>query len=236
MPFSGGKDIMTAMPPSGIAACAFVLSLLAAGSSSALPSWLTPAELTVFPTAVAPASAETVVAPGARLGVRPGPGAGFGLVFRGPNHLATLVTLDVARLPLRLTAVGAGGSSTSGGRIDFVPLSIVEQLRYRHGRFEPYVGAGLTVPFLPSTQLSNALRQAGVDAIRRPDHPALVVNTGFDFALGERTALVVDLHWVPFAETLVVVPRGEVFKSQELMLDVNPLTLSVGVAWRPFRP
>jgi hypothetical protein len=224
---------MTAMPAIRIAACAFVLSLLAARSGSALPSWLLPAEWTVFPTGVAPASAETVVAPGAKLGVRPGPGGGVGLLFNGPNHLATSVTLDAARLPLRLTAAGG---STSGGEIDFAPLSIVEQLRYRHGRFEPYVGAGITVPFLLSTQLSNALRQAGVDAIRRPDHPALVVSTGFDFALGERTALVVDLHWVPFAETLVVVPRGEVFKSQELMLDVNPLTIGVGVAWRPFRP
>ncbi len=231
---------MTAMPAiraaTRIAACSFVLSLLAAGSSSALPSWLLPAEWTAFPTGVAPASAETVVAPGAKLGVRPGPGGGVGLLFNGPNHLATLVTLDAARLPLRLTPAGAAGSSTSGGQIDFAPLSIVEQLRLRHGRFEPYVGAGITVPFLLSTQLSNALRQAGVDAIRRPDHPALVVNTGFDFALSERTALIVDLHWVPFAETLVVVPRGEVFKSQELMLDVNPLTLAVGVAWRPFRP
>jgi hypothetical protein len=230
---------MTPMPTlriAAIAVCAFVLSLLTAVRGVALPSWLTPEELTVFPTGVAPASAETIVAPGRKLGVRPGPGAGVGLLFSGPNHLATLVTLDVARLPLRLTAAGAAGGSTSGGQIDFAPLSIVEQLRYRHGRFEPYVGAGLTVPFLPTAELSNASRQAGVAAIRRPDHPALVVSTGFDVALSERTALVVDLHWVPFAETLVVVPRGEVFKSQELMLDVNPLTVAVGVAWKLFQP
>jgi hypothetical protein len=223
------------MPSPRIAVCAFALSLLAAGKSRALPSWLLPAELSVFPAAVAPASAETIVAPGTELGVRPGPGAGVGLLFRESDPFATLVTLDVARLPLRLTAAGAAGGSTSGGQIDFVPLSIVEQLRYIRGRWELYAGAGLTVPFLPSAGLSNALRQAGVVAIRRPDHPALAVSTGFDVALSERTALVFDLHWVPFAETLVVVPRGEVFKSQELMLDVNPLTVSVGVAWKPFR-
>jgi len=225
---------MAPMPPFRLAATALVLGLLAAGRVAALPSAFLPAELELFPAGVAPASAETIVAPGAKLGVRPGPGVGAGLVFLEPNHLATRVTLGIARLPLRLA--GAGGS-VSGGRIDFVPLSIVEQLRFpAHGRLQPYVGAGLTLPFLPRADLSPASRQVGIATLRRPDHPALVVNLGADVALSETTAFVVDLHWVPFAETLVVVPRGEVFKSQELMLDVNPLTLSVGVAWRPFRP
>jgi outer membrane protein W len=211
---------------------AFVLAaiLLAAGRGAALPF---PAAVAVFPTGVAPASAETVVAPGRKLSLRPGPGVGAAVVFREPNHLATMVTLGVARLPLRLA--GAGGS-TSGGGIDLVPLSVVEQLRGTRGRLEPYVGAGITLPLTPRAELSSALRQAGIDAIRRPDHPALVVSAGVDVTLSERTAFVVDLHWVPFAETLVVVPKGEVFKSQELMLDFNPLTVSVGVAWRPFRP
>ncbi|HEV7517507.1 MAG TPA: OmpW family outer membrane protein [Thermoanaerobaculia bacterium] len=217
------------MPRFRLAACVLASLLGATGRGEAA---LLPSEVAIFPTGVAPASAETVVAPGRKLSLRPGPGLGLGVVFREPSHLATLVTLGVARLPLRLA--GAGGS-TSGGGIDFVPLSVVEQLRFPRGRLQPYVGAGITLPFTPRTELSGAVRQAGIAAIRRPDHPALVVNAGAEVALSERAALVVDLHWVPFAETLVVVPRGEVFKSQELMLDLNPLTVSVGVAWRPFR-
>ncbi len=213
--------------------------LLAAALAAAPPraeaaaAGLLPSEVSLFAAGVAPASAETVVAPGEKLSLRPGPGAGVGVLFREPNRLATAVTLELARLPLRLA--GPGGA-VSGGSLDLVPVGVVEQLRFAHGRLEPYLGAGLTFPFTPRTELSGALRRSGVGAVRRPDHPAFLVNAGIDVALSDRAALVLDLRWVPYAETLVVTPAGASFKSQELMLDFNPLTLSVGVALHPGRP
>jgi len=213
--------------------CRLLLLVLAtavvpASRAAAVPL---PGEWTFFLSGVAPAARPATVAPGLDLDVRPGPGAGVAATFFEPHDLATLVAFDVSRLPLRLN--GPGGSGESGGQIDFAPLSILEELRFAPDRrVRPYVGAGIIVPFLLGTNLSDALRQAGIAAVRRPDHPALLVGLGADFTLGEHAVLAVDLRWVPYAETLVLVPRGEQFKSQELMRDFNPVTVAVGVAWR----
>jgi outer membrane protein W len=201
--------------------------LLGAGPAPAVPF---PAEAALFVSGVAPASGETALASGVSSSLRPGPGVGAAVVFFEPNDLVTRVALGGSHLPLRLSGPGGG----SGGSVDLIPLSILEQRRFApRGRFRSYVGVGLTLPFTRA-DLSPALRRAGVEAIRRPDHPALVVDLGTEVTLSGHTALLLDLDWVPYAETLVVVPRGALYKSQNLMLDFNPLTLSVGMAWRPF--
>ena len=210
---------------------AVILFLATAFAAAAAP----PAgEVSAFVAGIDPFAHRTAIAPGAGLGIGIGGGVGGTFTLLWSERVATRVSFGVLRLPLTLRGSAAG--SGDGGSIDLTPLTVLGQRRFSpRGRTQAYAEVGVTYPFLPQASLSATLRNAGVDRVRRPDHPAFVLGTGADVAVAPRTAVEIELRWAPYAETLVVLPRGAVFKSQRLGVDFHPVTLSAGLVWRAFR-
>jgi len=103
--------------------------------------------------------------------------------------------------------------------VEVIPITAVVQYRFRPNvTWTPYVGAGVAhVRF----------RNLEVDAISFDDDTGLVLNAGFDFALGERWFLNGDLKYVPFEtgiEGASEAGRGEV--------SFEPIIASAGLRYR----
>ncbi len=202
--------------------------------TTALPAGALPAggQLSASISGLDPESRPAAISPGVTLSLGMGGGAGGAFTLLWTERRATSVSLGATRLPLELS--GGAARSADGGRIDFVPLTVLQKVRFHpRGRTQGYAGAGLTYPFVTAA-LSPALREAGIDRIRRPDHPALALDAGLDFALAPHTAIELDLRGTPYAETLVIIPQGAALKSQRLEGNTHPVTLSAGLVWRAF--
>jgi len=190
-------------------------------------------QVSLFGAGLDPISKRTTIAPGVDLGLGTGGGAGAALTLQWTDSVATHLSLGAVRLPLHLA--GSAAASSDGGTIGLLPVTLLGERRFGpRGRTEGWLGVGVTLPFVARVALSSALHSAGIGTIRRPDHPALALGAGMDVALSPRTAFTMDLRFAPVAETLVVVPRGAVLKSQRSGVDFRPATLSAGLAWRAF--
>lgn len=211
----------------------FALALLLT-TASALPAGASPfgGRFSVFVSGLDPESRPAAISPGGDLALGTGAGVSGAFTLLWTERRATSVSLGALRLPLELS--GSAARSADGGRLGFDPLTVLQQVRFQpRGRTQGYAGAGLTYPFVTAS-LSPALREAGIDRIRRPDHPALALDAGLDFALAPHTAIELDLRGTPYAETLVIIPQGAALKSQRLEGNLHPVTLSAGLVWRAF--
>ena len=118
--------------------------------------------------------------------------------------------------------INVKAGSTKIGQIQALPPSLLIQYHFTDlGAFKPYVGAGVNYTRFYKT--SNILDgAANVDS----DSWGLVGQIGMDYALNKNWSLNIDAKYVQMA-TDVHLGSSNIGK-----LDLNPITLGVGVGYR----
>ncbi len=191
--------------------------------------WPPAVEVSVFGLDLEPRTAGLDVQPGLHVGLDSAPGFGAALSTQWNDTLSTRFMASSARPGIRLS--GSAATSGSGGDVGLVPLSLLAQLRaHRFTRVVPYVEGGITY-LLASSSLKPALAAAGVTALRRPDHIALLVGAGLKVPLRGPWTADLDVTYRPFAQSLFVVgPAGVVDKEEKV--DVHAVAAAVGFSYR----
>jgi outer membrane protein W len=148
----------------------------------------------------------------------------------GPSLAADLWIGDNTALQLAASEAWPRVSVRHGGegrRIRVVPLSFSLLQRIDAGGYvQPYVGAGIELPFLRRS--NDAV--VGITRIEQPDHLALVLQAGARVPLGQRWWIGMDAKVLPAQSTLET-HRAE-YPRDALQTNFHPLVLATGVGMR----
>lgn len=186
--------------------------------------WPPGVEVSVFAQDLEPRTAGLDLQPGVHVTLGSAPGFGAALTTQWNDTLSTRFLASYARPEIRL-------SGSSGGDVELVPLSALVQLRAkRFVRVVPYAEAGITY-LLVSSSVKPALAAAGVTALRRPDHIALIAGAGLKIPLKGHWTADLDATYRPFAQSIFVVgPSGVVSKEEKI--DVHAVSVAGGFSYR----
>jgi outer membrane protein W len=191
--------------------------------------WPPGIEVSAFGLELAPRTAGLDLQPGFHVTLGSAPGFGAAFTADWNDTLSTRFLASYARPEIRLS--GSSAASGSGGDVELVPLSALVQLRAkRFVRVVPYAEAGITY-LLVSSSVKPALSAAGVTALRRPDHIALVTGAGLKIPLKGHWTADLDATYRPFAQSIFAVsPSGVVQKEEKV--DVHVVAVAGGFSYR----
>jgi len=110
------------------------------------------------------------------------------------------------------------------GSTKVLPPTLTLQYHFNHGqRFSPYLGAGLNYTFFYEHNPGDALD------IEYDNGFGVAFNVGFDYALGEKNYLNLDIkkYWLSTKTTIDAGLPEPVTAS----VDLNPIAISIGYGW-----
>ncbi len=191
--------------------------------------WPPGVEVSAFGLGLEPRTAGLDLQPGLHVTLGSAPGFGAALTTQWNDTLSTRFMASYARPEIRLS--GSSAASSSGGDVELIPLSVLAQLRAkRFVRVVPYAEAGVTY-LLVSSSVKPALSAAGVTALRRPDHIALIAGAGLKIPLRGHWIADLDATYRPFAQSIFIVgPSGVVSKEEKI--DVHAVAVAGGFSYR----
>ena len=191
--------------------------------------WPPGVEVSVFALDLQPRTAGLGLQPGFHVTLGSAPGFGGALTTQWNDTLSIRFMASYARPEIRLS--GSSAASGSGGDVELIPLSVLAQLRARRFvRVVPYAEAGITY-LLVSSSVKPALSTAGVTALRRPDHIALIAGAGLKIPLKGHWIADLDATYRPFAQSIFAVgPSGVVNKEEKI--DVHAVAVAGGFSYR----
>jgi outer membrane protein W len=191
--------------------------------------WPPGVEVSAFGLSFQPRTAGLDLQPGFHVTLGNAPGFGAALTADWNDTLSTRFTASYARPEIRLS--GSAAVAGSGGDVELVPLSALVRLRAkRFVRIVPYAEAGITY-LLVSSSVKPALAAAGVTALRRPDHIALIAGAGLQIPLRGPWIADLDVTYRPFAQSVfAVTPSGVVQKEEKI--DIHAVAVAGGFSYR----
>ncbi|MEA2328111.1 MAG: outer membrane protein [Thermoanaerobaculia bacterium] len=157
-----------------------------------------------------------------------GGGAGIGLNFFLSDRVSIEVKAAALESRLRVRIVGSDFIATADlGRAQIFPISAILQWHLsEHGTIRPYLGAGVAHVILRDVNHSVTSSATG---IHFKDPTGLVVDGGLEFNLSKRFGIYGDARYIP-VETKST--ASFVGTSSEVKMNVRPLIVSGGIAWR----
>ncbi len=157
-----------------------------------------------------------------------GGGAGAGLNFFVTDRVSIEAKAAALESQLRVRTIGSDFIATAElGRAKIYPLSALLQWHMSgHGTIRPYLGAGVA-----HIILHNVNRAVGSSAsgIHFRDPTGLVVDGGLEFNLAKRWGLFADARYIPVESKSTAIFVGT---SSSVTMNVRPLIVSTGLAWR----
>jgi outer membrane protein W len=148
--------------------------------------------------------------------------SGIGIEAGVDRRLAGHVTLAVtARTESReVDSIPSVGPSVREGSLEILPISLLLEVRPVMGhRLVPYFGAGTTLTV--TWEKSGAL-----DSLEIGPYLGLAAQAGLDFILSPAALLNLDVRWHRYRPSL------ESREARLARLDIDPLTLGIGVGFR----
>jgi outer membrane protein len=157
-----------------------------------------------------------------------GGGAGVGLNFFLSDRVSIEAKAAALESRLRVRIVGSDFIATADlGRVQIFPISAILQWHLsEHGTIRPYLGAGVAHVILRDVNHSVTSSATG---IHFKDPTGLVVDGGLEFNLSKRFGIYGDARYIP-VETKST--ASFVGTSSEVKMNVRPLIVSGGIAWR----
>lgn len=157
-----------------------------------------------------------------------GGGAGVGLNFFLSDRVSIEAKAAALESRLRVRIVGFDFIATADlGRAQIFPISAVLQWHLsEHGTIRPYLGAGVAHVILRDVNRSVSPSAAG---IHFKDPTGFVVDGGLEVNLSKRFGIYGDARYIPVEtkSTATFVPT-----SSAVQMNVRPLIVSGGIAWR----
>jgi outer membrane protein len=157
-----------------------------------------------------------------------GGGAGVGLNFFMTDRLSIEAKAAALESQLRVRTVGSDFITTAElGRAKIYPLSALLQWHLsEHGTVRPYLGAGIAHVILHNINRSVGSSASG---IHFNDPTGLVVDGGLEFHLARRWGIFADARYIPVESQSTATFVGT---PSSVTMNVRPLIVSTGVAWR----
>jgi outer membrane protein len=157
-----------------------------------------------------------------------GGGAGVGLNFFLSDRVSIETKAAALESRLRVRIVGSDFIATADlGRAQIFPISAVLQWHLsEHGTIRPYLGAGVAHVILRDVNRSVSPSSSG---IHFKDPTGLVVDGGLECNLSKRFGIYGDARYIPVEtkSSASFVPTSSAVK-----MNVRPLIVSGGIAWR----
>jgi outer membrane protein len=157
-----------------------------------------------------------------------GGGAGIGLNFFITDRVSIETKAAALESNLRVRIVGFDFIATANlGHAQIFPISAVLQWHLsEHGTIRPYLGAGVAHVILHDVNRSVGPSASG---IHFKDPTGFVVDGGLEFNLSKRFGIYGDARYIPVEtkSTATFVPT-----TSAVQLNVRPLIVSAGIAWR----
>lgn len=157
-----------------------------------------------------------------------GGGVGAGLNFFLSDRVSIEAKAAVLESRLRVRIVGTDFIATADlGRAKIYPISAVLQWHLaEHGTIRPYIGAGVTHVILHNVNRSVSGSATG---IHFKDPTGFVVDGGLEFNLSKRFGIYGDARYIPVETKSSATFVGT---SSSVKMNVRPLIVSAGLAWR----
>jgi outer membrane protein len=157
-----------------------------------------------------------------------GGGAGVGLNFFLNDRVSIEAKAAALESRLRVRVVGTDFIATSDlGRAQILPISAVLQWHLsEHGTIRPYLGVGVAHVILRDVNRSVTSSATG---IHFKDPTGVVVDGGLEFNLSKRFGIYGDARYIPVETKSTATFVGT---SSAVKMNVRPLIVSGGVAWR----
>jgi outer membrane protein W len=128
---------------------------------------------------------------------------------------------------MRVRTIGSDFITTANlGRAKIYPVSAILQWHLSgHGTIRPYLGAGIAHVILQNINHS----VSSFSGIHFKDPTGLVVDGGLEFNLGKRWRIFGDARYIPVETKSAATFVGT---SASVKMNVRPLIVSTGLAWR----
>jgi len=157
-----------------------------------------------------------------------GGGLGAGLNFFLSDRVSIEAKAAALESQLRIRIVGNDFIATANlGKAKIYPISAVLQWHLsEHGTIRPYIGAGIAHVILQNVNRSISSSATG---IHFKDPTGLVVDGGLEFNLSKRFGIYGDARYIPVETKSTATFVGT---SSSVKMNVRPLIVSAGLAWR----
>jgi outer membrane protein W len=157
-----------------------------------------------------------------------GGGIGAGLNFFLSDRVSIEAKAAALESRLRVRIVGTDFIATANlGKAKIYPISAVLQWHLaEHGTIRPYIGAGVAYVILHNVNRSVSSSATG---IHFKDPTGLVVDGGLEFNLSKRFGIYGDARYIPVETKSTATFVGT---SSSVEMNVRPLIVSAGLAWR----
>lgn len=122
------------------------------------------------------------------------------------------------------------GVHYDGGRMTMRPSFVSYDFRLApHGAWEPRIGAGYGIIFVGGKDLP-ATPSAPLIAVRRPDHPALLLRASLGRMIGRHGLVRFGVDYGPFNSTAEF--RRAQYPRDDILIDFHPLAATVAAGFR----
>lgn len=157
-----------------------------------------------------------------------GGGAGIGVNFFMTDRVSIETKAAALESQLRVRTIGSDFIATANlGRAKIYPVSAILQWHLSgHGTIRPYLGAGVAHVILQNINHSVGSFSTG---IHFKDPTGLVVDGGLECNLGKRWGIYGDARYIPVESKSTATFVGT---SASVTMNVRPLIVSTGLAWR----
>lgn len=160
-------------------------------------------------------------------------GLGAGVAVHWTDHFSTELAAARINTDTTFRFVTPPAAELEIGELEMTPVTLVARWRFMPGGFvEPYIGAGGAYVMLGEISASSGLTELGLDRIDFEEAWGLAANAGVSLRIAENLRIGIDAKVLRVESDTRARYGGEEEDSQAVAVTMDPLVVSMGVAFR----